>query len=418
MSENSMGSRLKHAWNAFLNRDPTEEFERYTGAPSVSYSYRPDRPRLSLINERSIITPVYNRISIDVSAIDIRHVQLDENQRFIKTMDSGINSCLALEANKDQTGRSFIQDVVISMLDEGCVAIVPIDTTLNPNTGSYDIESMRVGKIVEWFPDTVKVDLYNDRTGMKEQIKLPKKMVAIVENPFYIVMNEPNSTLQRLKRKLNLLDVVDERNGAGKLDLIIHLPYSTKSETRKKQAEKRREEMEEQLANSKYGVAYSDATERITQLNRSIENNLTSQVEYLTALFYSQLGITEEIMNGTASEEAMLNYYDRTIEPILSTITEEMKRKFLTKNARTRNQSIEFFRDPFKLVPTSKLAELSDKFTRNEIITSNEMRQIIGMKPSDDPHANELRNKNLSVSKDIDRLDVDGNLIEKGKSEE
>lgn len=390
----SFGSRLKHAWNAFFNnRDPTT----YYSGMGVGYSRRPDRPRLTRGNERSIITAVYNRIALDAAAIDILHVRLDENGRFLEAIDSGLNNCLTVEANIDQTGRALIQDEVMSMLDEGCVAIVPVDTTLNPRvTGSYDILSMRTGKIIEWYPKDVKVRLYNEQTGRKEEVILPKKMVAIVENPLYSVMNEPNSTLQRLIRKLNLLDAVDEQSSSGKLDLIIQLPYVIKTEARRQQAENRRRDIEAQLAGSKYGIAYADGTEKITQLNRSVENNLMSQIEYLTNMLYSQLGITQAILDGTADDKAMLNYYNRTIEPILSAITDEMKRKFLTKTARSQLQSIEFFRDPFKLVPVADLAEIADKMTRNEIMSSNEIRQVIGMKPSDDPKADELRNKNLS----------------------
>ena len=391
----SFGSRLKHAWNAFTNKDPTTDYK--VGGGSVSY-YRPDRPRFTRGNERSIVTSVYNRIAMDVAAININHVRLDENDRFTSIMDSSLNSCLTLSANLDQTGRAFIQDVVMSMLDEGCVAIVPVDTSIDPRrSGSYEIESLRTGKVIEWQPKHVKVRIYNDRTGLKEDIILPKSMVAIVENPLFAVMNEPNSTMQRLIRKLNLLDVVDEQSGSGKLDLIIQLPYVIKTEARKQQAENRRQEIERQLSDSKYGVAYADGTERITQLNRSVENNLLKQVEYLTELLYSQLGISQEVMAGTADEKTMLNYNNRTVEPIISAIIDEMKRKFLTKTARSQKQSIMFFRDPFKLVPVENVAEIADKFTRNEIMTSNEFRQVIGMKPSDDPKADELRNANISA---------------------
>lgn len=394
MSDTSFGSRLKHAWNAFFNKDPTPNWNIGAG-----YSYRPDRTRLTRGNERSIITSVFNRIAMDIAAIDIRHVRLDENYRFTDYIDSGLDYCLTCEANIDQTGRAFIQDLVMSMFDEGSVAIVPVDTSINPTlSGSYDILSMRVAKVVEWYPKHVRVRLYNDRTGKKEEVTLPKSMVAIIENPFYSVMNEPNSTLQRLIRKLNLLDVIDEQSGSGKLDLIIQLPYVVKSEARKQQAEDRRRAIEEQLTGSKYGIAYTDATEHITQLNRAVENNLMSQIEYLTSMLYSQLGITQEIMDGSADEKVMLNYYDRTVEPVISAITKEIERKFLTKTARSQKQAIRFFRDPFKLVPVAELAELADKLTRNEIATSNEIRQIIGMKPSDDPKADELRNKNLNQS--------------------
>ena len=398
----TFGSRLKHAWNAFLNRDPTDYYQNV----GPGYSYRPDRPRLTRGNEQSIVTSVYNRIALDASSISIQHVRLDGNNRFTSVVDSGLNGCFNLEANVDQTGRAFVQDVVMSMLDEGCVALVPVDTTLNPEiTGSYDINSMRTGKILEWHPQHIKVRVYNDRTGQKEDILVPKSIVAIIENPLYAVINEPNSTMQRLIRKLNLLDVVDEQSSSGKLDLIIQLPYALKSESRKKQAENRRQDIVDQLAGSKYGIAYVDATERITQLNRPIENNLMSQIEYLTSMLYSQLGVNQSVLDGTADEKTMLNYYNRTIEPIVSSITDEMKRKFLTKTARSQMQSILFFRDPFKLVPIADLAELADKFTRNEILTSNEMRQIMGMKPSDDPNADELRNKNLNqpVDENVDQ---------------
>jgi hypothetical protein len=400
----TIGTRLKHAWNAFLNRAPTANWGRGPG-----YSYRPDRKRLSRGNERSIVTSVYNRISLDVAGLDIQHVRLDDKGRFDDMIDSGLNNCLTLEANKDQTSRAFIQDVVLSMLDEGAVAIVPVDTTTNPEvTGSYDIQTMRTAQILEWYPDQVRVRLYNDRTGHREDIILEKSMVAIVENPLYAVMNESNSTLQRLIRKLNLLDDIDEQSGAGKLDLIIQLPYTIKSEARRQEAEKRRAAIEEQLAGSKYGIAYADATEHITQLNRSVDNHLMSQIEYLTSMLYSQLGITQEIMNGTADEKAMLNYNNRTIEPIVSAIVDEMKRKFLTPTARTQKQSIIFFSDPFKLVPASEIAELADKFTRNEIATSNEIRQIIGMKPVDDPKADMLVNANLNQSSDVEAQYVNG----------
>lgn len=393
-----IGERLQYAWNAFINnRDPTIKYQN-TGE---SYYYRPDRPRFTRGNERSIVTSVFNRIALDVSAISIQHVRLDENGRFLSTIDSGLNNCLTLSANTDQTGRAFIQDAVMSMLDEGCVAIVPTDTSDNPNlTDSYDIGRMRVGKITEWRPQHVKVNLYNERTGRKEDILFLKKTVAIVENPLYAVMNEPNSTMQRLIRKLSLLDVTDEQTASGKLDLIIQLPYVIKTEARRQQADQRRKDIEMQLAGSKYGIAYTDGTERITQLNRPVENNLMKQIEYLTNMLYSQLGITQTILDGTADDKTMLNYYSRTIEPIVSAIVDEMKRKFLTKTARSQRQSIQFFRDPFKLVPVNDIAEIADKFTRNEIMTSNEIRQIVGMKPSDDPKADELRNSNISQSKE------------------
>jgi hypothetical protein len=400
----TVGTRLKHAWNAFLNRSPTANWANGPG-----YNYRPDRKRLTRGNERSIVTSVYNRISLDVAGLDIQHVRLDDKGRFDDMIDSGLNNCLTLEANKDQTSRAFIQDVVLSMLDEGTVAIVPVDTTTDPEvTGSYDIQTMRTAQILEWFPDQVRVRLYNDKKGHKQDIVLPKNIVAIVENPLYAVMNESNSTLQRLIRKLNLLDDIDEQSGAGKLDLIIQLPYTIKSEARRKQAEDRRAAIEEQLAGSKYGIAYADATEHITQLNRSVDNHLMSQIEYLTSMLYSQLGITQEIMNGTADEKAMLNYNNRTIEPIVSAIVDEMKRKFLTPTARTQKQSIIFFSDPFKLVPASEIAELADKFTRNEIATSNEIRQIIGMKPVDDPKADMLVNANLNQSSDVEAQYING----------
>lgn len=403
-------SRLKHAWSAF-NRDPTDYYKNV----GMGFSYRPDRPRLTKGNEQSIVTSVYNRIAIDAASIDIKHVRLDDNQRYISTVDSGLNSCLSLEANIDQTGRAFIQDVVMSLLDEGCVAIVPTETYFNPQqSNSYRISSMRTGKILEWYPKHIKVRLYNDKTGLKEDILIPKNIAAIIENPLYSVMNEPNSTMQRLIRKLNLLDAVDEQSSSGKLDLIIQLPYVIKSEARREQAEKRRRDIEEQLSGSKYGIAYTDGTEHITQLNRSVENNLMSQIEYLTSMLYSQLGVTKEIMNGSADDKTMLNYYNRTIEPILSAITDELERKFLTKTARTQGQSIKFFRDPFKLVPVNSIAEIADKFTRNEILTSNEIRQIIGMRPSDDPKADQLINSNISQAKETIENLTDNTIVEEG----
>lgn len=393
--DNSIRSRFRKAWNVFTNRDPTREY----GDTGNSYYYRPDRPRLTRGNEQSIVTSVYNRIAMDVASVGIRHVRLDENGRYSSDIKSGLNNCLTLEANIDQTARAFIQDVVISMFDEGCVAIVPVDTTEDPDrTDSYDILSMRTGKIIEWKPRHVKVRVYNDRTGLKEDILVAKDSVAIIENPLYAVINEPNSTMQRLIRKLNLLDIIDEQSSSGKLDLIIQLPYVIKTELKRQQAEQRRRDIENQLAGSKYGIAYTDGTERITQLNRPVENNLMSQIEYLTRMLYSQLGITDTVMDGSADEKTMLNYNNRTIEPIISAIVDEMKRKFLTKTARSQLQSILFFRDPFKLVPVNDLAEIADKFTRNEIMTSNEIRQIVGMKPSEDPRADELRNKNLNES--------------------
>ena len=389
--------RIQRGWNAFRNRDPTIEYSD-TG---LGYAYRPDRVRFTRGNERSIVTSVYNRIALDVAAINIQHVQLDDNNRFTSVVESGLNSCLNLEANIDQTGRAFVQDIVMSMFDEGCVAVVPVDTTQDPEiTDSYDILSMRTGKILEWKPRHVKVRVYNDRTGMKEDLLLPKKQVAIIENPLYAVINEPNSTMQRLIRKLCLLDAVDEQSSSGKLDLIIQLPYVVKTEARRQQANDRRKQIEEQLTGSKYGIAYTDGTERITQLNRPVENNLMKQIEYLTSMLYSQLGITQAILDGTADDKTMLNYYSRTIEPIISAIVDEMKRKFLTKTARSQKKSIMFFRDPFKLVPVNDIAEIADKFTRNEILSSNEIRQIVGIKPSKDPKADELRNKNLSEPKE------------------
>ena len=409
--EISFGSRLKHAWNAFRNRDPT------TYNYGESYHYRPDRPRLTRGNERSIVTSIFNRIALDVSNVEIKHCRLDKNGRFIEEIDSGLNNCLNLEANLDQTGQAFIQDVVISMFDEGCIAVVPTETSLDPKvTKSYDIFSMRTGKIVEWYPDKVKVRLYNDRTGKKEDLVFPKFMVGIIENPLYAVINEPNSTMQRLVRKLALLDVTDEQTASGKLDLIIQLPYVIKTKARRDQAEDRRKEIEEQLANSKYGIAYTDGTERITQLNRSVENNLMKQVEYLTSMLFSQLGITQSILDGTADEKTMLNYMNRTVEPIVSAITNELKRKFLTKTARSQLQSISYFRDPFKLVPVNDIAEIADKFTRNEILTSNEIRQIIGMRPSSDPKADMLINSNINQSENTEKK-IDNASVETNKEE-
>lgn len=393
MESPSLGARFKHAWNAFLNRDPTPSYV-YSG---TSYGNRPDRPRFTRGNERTITTSVYNKIAIDVAAVDIKHCRMDENGRYVETINSGLNNCLTFEANVDQTGRSFIQDVVMSMFDEGVVAIVPIDTSADPRlTSSYDIYSMRTGKILEWKPSCVKVRLYNDRTGNKEDVWLLKKNIGIIENPLYAIINEPNSTMQRLVKKLSLLDVTDERTASNKLDLIIQLPYVVKTEARRKQAEERRQDIVKQLSGSQYGIAYTDGTEKITQLNRSIDNNLMGQIEYLTNQLYSQLGLTQAVLDGTADEKTMLNYYNQTIEPIVSAITNELKRKFLTKTAITQGQSIKAFRDPFRLVPVNDIAEIADKFTRNEILTSNEIRQIIGMKPSDDPKADELINSNIS----------------------
>lgn len=393
----TLGERIANGWNAFMNKDPTPTRRPYS--IGMSSSIRPDRMRFSRGNEKSIVTAIYNRIAIDVSSIVIEHVQLDSNDRFSSIIDSDLNYCLTLSANVDQTGRQFIQDVVMSMLDEGCVAMVPVDTRGNPlHTESFDILSLRTGKIIDWYPDKVKVEVYNERNGKREDIILPKSMVAIVENPLYSIVNEPNSVMQRLIRKLKILDVVDEQSSSGKLDLIIQLPYVIKSKARKAQAEERRRDIEDQLTGSKYGIAYTDGTERIQQLNRPIENNLLKQIEFLTNMAYSQLGITTEILNGTADEKTMLNYYTRITEPILSAIVDEMKRKWLTKTARTRKQSIMFFRDPFKLVPVSEVADIADKFTRNEVLSSNEVRQIVGYKPIADAKADELRNKNLNVA--------------------
>lgn len=386
--------RLKHAWNAFMNRDPPY----LTEVKDLGYvsSYRPDRMRFTRGNERTIVTSVYNRIAIDCAAVTIQHVKLDDNDRFLYKIDSGLNNCLTVEANVDQTGRAFMQDVVQSMFDEGCVAIVPVETSLDPRfSNSFDIHQLRTGRITEWYPKAVGINVYNEFTGRKERIVLPKDKVAIIENPLYAIINEPNSTMQRLIRKLSLLDIVDEQSSAGKLDMIIQLPYIIKTEQRKQQAEARRKDIEMQLANSKYGIAYTDGTEKITQLNKPLENNLLAQVEYLTNMLYSQLGITKEILEGTANEQAMLNYNNRTIEPIVSAIVDEMKRKFLTKTARSQHQSIMYFKDPFKLVPVSQLADIADKFTRNEIMSSNEIRQIVGMRPSDDPNADRLKNSNM-----------------------
>ena len=392
MEDLTFVSRLKHGWNAFMNRDPT-----YNHAIGPSYSYRPDRPRFTRGNERSIVTSVFNRIALDVAAISMQHCILDDNGRFVEVVNSKLNNCLTLEANLDQTARAFVQDVVMSMFDEGCVAMVPVDTTFDPEiTSSYDVLTMRTGKIVDWYPEHVKVRVYNEKTGRKEEVILPKSAVGIVENPLFAVVNEPNSTGQRLIRKLNLLDQIDEQSGSGKLDLIIQLPYVIKTDARRDQAERRRKDIENQLSGSKYGIAYTDGTEHITQLNRPVENNLLKQIEYLRDMFYSQLGITQTILDGTADDKTMLNYYSRTIEPIVSAIVDEINRKFLTKTARTQHHAIKFFRDPFKLVPVNDIAEIADKFTRNEILTSNEIRQIIGMKPSDDPKADRLVNSNIS----------------------
>lgn len=393
--------RLKHAWNTFKNKDPTQV--NWNVGPS--YGYRPDRMRYTRGNERSIVTAVYNRIAMDVAAVNLKHIRLDENDRYKETIDSGLNNCLSVEANLDQTGRAFIQDLVASMLDEGCVADVPTDTDDEPeDSGNFKVYTLRTGKILEWYPRHVKVEVYNEQEGRRRQIIIPKSNVPLIENPMYSVMNEPNSIYQRLVRKLTLLDVVDEQTSSGKLDLIIQFPYIIKTEARREQAEKRRRDIEKQLSEGKYGIAYTDGTERITQLNRPVENNLMKQIEYLTSMFFSQLGITQSILDGTADEKTMLNYYNRTIEPILSAIADEMKRKFLTPTARSQKQTIAYFRDPFKLVPVNDIAEIADKFTRNEIMTSNEIRQVIGMKPSNDPNADVLRNKNLSDSADRKEL--------------
>ena len=386
-------NRIQHGWNAFMNRDPTLDYR----SEKVTYSYRPDRVRFSGGNEKTIVTSIYNRIAIDAASIDIKHVRLDENDRYVETINSSLNTCLNVEANLDQTGRAFLQDVYASVLDEGYIAIVPVETTLNPNiSGSYDINSMRTGKILEWRADAVKVRLYNEWTGKKEDIWIPKRNVAIIENPLYAVINEKNSIMQRLIRKLNLLDAIDEQSGSGKLDLIIQLPYTVRTDLKREQAERRRTDIENQLANSKYGIAYADSTERVTQLNRPVENNLMKQIQYLTSMLYSQLGITQAIMDGTADEKTMLRYYNGTIEPFVAAVVDEIKRKFLTKTARSQKQSIMYFRDPFSLVPVNNIAEIADKFTRNEIMTSNEIRQVIGMKPSDDPKAGQLVNSNMA----------------------
>lgn len=391
--ELNIGSRLKRAWNAFTNRDPTGGYK----SVGPGYSLSPSRPRLSRGNEKSIVNAVLTRIAMDAAAIDIKHCRLDKNGRYLEDVDSPLNDCFNLSANIDQTGRAFKLDIYLSLLDEGCIALVPIDTTDNPDdTNSYDINSMRVCRILDWYPRHVRVLAYNDRTGEKEELVMPKSQVAIIENPAYSVMNETNSTMQRLKKKLSLLDATDEQSASGKLDLIIQLPYAVKGELRRQQAEERRKDIEDQLMNGKYGIAWTDGTEKITQLNRSVENNLMKQIEYLTNLFYSQLGVTQSVMDGTADEKTMLNYNNRTIEPLVAAVVDEVKRKFLTKTARTKGQSISYFTDPFKLVPVDNIAEIADKFTRNEIMTSNEIRQIIGMKPSDDPKADQLINSNIS----------------------
>lgn len=393
----NLGSWLKHAWNAFTSRSPTKQQQNL----GLGWSYRPDRVRLSRGNERSIVTALYNRIAMDVAQNDIKHVLTDEDGRYLQTLNTSLNTCLTLEANKDQTARAFFHDATLSMFDEGYVALLPIDTDDAPDDGrAFDVESMRVAKILEWYPDYIRVEVYNDQTGQYEQLDWPKSTACIIENPFYVVMNEPSSTLQRLVRKLALLDMIDERNSSGKLDLIIQLPYATRTDIKKEQAETRRKQLEDQLVNNKYGVAYADSSEKIIQLNRPIENNLMSQVEYLMKTLYSQLGLTQAIMDGTADDRTMTNYFNRTIEPILSAITVEMTRKFLSKNARTRGHVIKYFHDPFKLITVQELADLSDKLIRGEIATPNEMRQIAGMKPSNDPKSDELRNRNLNESKE------------------
>lgn len=403
--------RLSSAWNAFRGNETNNTF--YNANFGYSSSYRPDRVALSRGNERSIVTSVYNRISVDCTAINIRHIRLDENNRFIDEINSGLNNCLSVEANKDQTASAFIMDAVMSLLDEGCIAIVPVDTTEDPfTTNSYDIETMRVGRITQWWADNVKIEVFNDRKNRKEEIVMPKADVAIVENPFYAIMNGQNSTLQRLIRKLNILDAIDEQSGSGKLDLIIQLPYVIKTDARREQAEKRRKDIEQQLAGSKYGIAYTDGTEHITQLNRSVENNILAQIEYLTSMLYSQLSITQSILDGTADEKTMLNYMNRTVEPIVSAIVEEMNRKFLTRTARSQKQKIMYFNDPFRLISVTNIADIADKFTRNEIMSSNEIRQIIGMKPSSDPAADELRNKNLNKS--VDEVEMDETQTQNG----
>ena len=406
-------NRAKNAWNVFMNKDPTGLWQDY----GMSYSYRPDRPRFTGGNARTMATPIYNRIAMDAAAVNIRHVLLDENGRYKEDVESGLNNCLKLEANIDQSARAFIQDVVMSLLDEGCVAIVPIDTDRNRLTGEVkEIFTLRTGKIVQWYPENIKVSVYNDRTGQREEVIVSKRIAAVIENPLYAVINEKNSTMQRLIRKLSLLDAVDEENSAGKFNMIIQLPYAVKTETRRNQAERRRKDMEDQLKQSKYGIAYVDATEKITQLNRPLENSLNAQVEYLTNKLYGELGMTLSILDGTADEKTMLNYYSRTIEPIVSEIAIGMKRVFLTQAQRENHESIEVYRDPFKLVPVNNIAEIADKFTRNEIMTSNEIRQVIGMKPSDDPKADELRNSNISASKEEMQYMYDDSGYEEGEN--
>lgn len=409
-------SRLKHAWNAFAKKD-TDIPDYFYSNIGASYGYRPDRVRLSRGNEKSLVNTIINKMSIDASSIPIKHVKVDDNDRYLSAIDSGLNYCLTVEANKDQTARAFRQDLFSTMLDEGVVGIIPVDTDVDPrNTSDFTIKTIRICSILQWYPDYVQVRCYNDRTGLKEDIMVPKTKIAIVENPYYSIMNEQNSTLQRLLRKLNLLDVVDEHNGSGKLDLIIQLPYLVKSAARKKQVEDRKNDIENQLNNSPHGIVYTDATEHVTQLNRPVENNLLSQIEYLTSMLFSQLGLTTSILDGTADENTMNNYYTRTIEPLVSAVVDELHRKFLSRTARSRKQAIRFFRDPFKLVSVSNLAEMSDKLTRNEILTANELRQIIGLPPSSDPNADALRNKNISPSADMPLYDVDGNIINEGEN--
>lgn len=414
--ENTFSSRLKHAWNVFLNKDPTEEYKNI----GSSYPYRPDRIRFTRGNEKTIVTAVYNRIALDAAAIDIKHVYTDIDGRYLETIDSELNNCFTVEANIDQTSRAFFHDIYASLLDEGSIAIVPVETSINPRkSDSYKIHTMRTAKILEWRTDAVRVKMYNERTGEKEEVWVPKKTTAIVENPLYAVINERNSTMQRLVRKLSLLDSVDEQTSSGKLDMIIHLPYAIKTEARRSQAEKRRKEIEDQLYNSKYGIAYTDGTERITQIGRPLENNLLKQIEYLTSMLYSQLGITQAILDGTADEQALLNYYNRTIEPMVAAVVDEMKRKFLSKTARTRQQSIVYFRDPFSLVTIPNIAQIADTFTRNEIMTSNEIRQVIGMKPSDDPKADQLVNSNMyqTGAAPVDQEVPEEQYVEEGVSQ-
>lgn len=392
----SFTTRLQHAWNAFFGRDAPTPVDY-----GQAYSFRPDRRIHRRSSDRSIATAIYNRIAMDVSSVMIKHVRVDQNDRYVEEINSGLNNCLTLDANLDQTGRSLIQDAVFSMFDEGCVAIVPVDTSLDPyRTGSYDIQTMRVGKIIAWYPEHIRVELYNQKAGRREEVTLPKKICAIIENPLYAVINEPNSTMQRLIRKLNLMDAIDEQSSAGKLDMIIQLPYVIKTDQRRAQADKRRKDIEQQLANSKYGIAYIDGTEKVTQLNRSLENNLMSQIEFLSKQLYNQIGLTEDVFNGTANEQAMLNYNNRTVEPILAALCDEMTRKFLTKTARTQGQMIKYFSEPFKLVPVDKIADIADKFTRNEILSPNEIRGIVGFKPVEDAQADELRNRNINQNTD------------------